>query len=130
MVGEDDSLEWHQKKAHPKHIQWLLGAKLNGTTNGTTVLVTSSEDLTLRVWYGSSGKLCVTHTKAKNYVLAISPNGRYIAALASCEKSNITGMTWAPTLICVGSDVCSGEKEVKVACCVENDDGSGNENAD
>nr|GFA89545.1 hypothetical protein [Tanacetum cinerariifolium] len=28
------------------------------------------------------------------------------------------------------SDVCLGEKEVKVACCVENDDGSGNENAD
>nr|GEY27930.1 copia protein [Tanacetum cinerariifolium] len=30
----------------------------------------------------------------------------------------------------LGSDVCSGEKEVKVACYVENDDGSGNENAD
>lgn len=79
-------IKWEHHKIHEKNaILNLVGATARyGTGDGSTVIASCSEATEIKLWHGKTGKLLgtVDTNQLKNHMVAVSPNGRFLAAAA------------------------------------------------
>ncbi|KAJ3678561.1 hypothetical protein LUZ60_002364 [Juncus effusus] len=79
-------IQWQHQKVHGKEnvLNLCCAEAKYGNGDGSTVVVSCSEETEIKVWDGKMGKLLgtVDTNQLKNNMAVISPNGRFLAAAA------------------------------------------------
>ncbi|XP_042454142.1 transducin beta-like protein 2 isoform X1 [Zingiber officinale] len=79
-------IKWEHRKIHDQSsvINLSTASATYGSADGSTIIASCSEDTSIKLWHGKSGKeLGVVDTnQLKNNMAALSQNGRFLAAAA------------------------------------------------